>query len=97
MLTIWSQISKATSKLKSNQVYFLTNSTLNVFSNIVPNKVIKIRDKDAPRMRTVDIMKIVLAKEKIYRKYDKGANHIKCLLRNVTSESATMIKIKFPR
>ena len=47
-------------------------------------------------MRTVDMMNIVLEKEKIYRKYNKGANHIKCL-RNVTSESATMIKIKFPR
>ena len=40
MLTILSQSSKVTSKLKQHHV-----DVLNVFGNIVPNKVIKIRDR----------------------------------------------------
>ena len=60
----------------------------------MPNKIITIREKDAPRM-TVEINKVLLEKAKVYRKYVKGGRtqYDKQCLRDITSISATMIKI----
>ena len=56
--------------IKQTQVDFLTNSILNTCKNFIPNKIISIRDKEAPWM-TVGIKRVLLEKAKIYRKYVK--------------------------
>ena len=69
----------------NDQVDFLTNSILNTCKNFIPNKIISIRDKDAPWM-TVEIKRVLLEKAKIYRKYVKNdrKDSDRNLLRNIT-------------
>ena len=58
----------------NDRVIFVTECILNVFYNFVPNKMITVRNKDAPWM-TPEIKKMILDKAKIYRRYvKKGRN-----------------------
>ena len=52
------------------QVEFLTNCIKNIFKNFVPNKLITIKEKDAPWI-TPEIKRILLEKAKEYKKYVK--------------------------
>lgn len=54
-----------------DRVEMLTNSILNVCSNFIPNRMIRVRDKDAPWMND-EIKQIILDKAKIYRRYVKN-------------------------
>ena len=53
------------------RVSFLTDSLLNICSNYIPNRMIKVREKDAPWM-TSEIKLVILEKAKYYRKYVKN-------------------------
>ena len=55
----------------NERVEMLTTTIMNVCSNYIPNKVIKVRDKDAPWMNP-EIKHLILDKAKIYRKYVKN-------------------------
>ena len=54
------------------KVAFLTDCILNICRNFVPNKLIYIRDKDAPWMTPV-LKRIILEKDNIYRRCKKGS------------------------
>ena len=46
-------------KVSQGLTNFLTNSILNICNNFIPNKIISIRDKDAPWM-TIEIKRVLL-------------------------------------
>ena len=75
-----------------NQVEFLTNAILNVFTNFCPNKTIKCHFKDAPWM-TNEIKLKLREKTKIYKKYVKNINDLgyKELLNNKRTEVADLV------
>ena len=54
-----------------SRVSFLTECVTNVFSNLVPNKVITVRAKDALWM-TPEIKRLLIEKAKIYKHYVKN-------------------------
>ena len=56
-----------------SQIYFLTRSILNIFSNYCPHKYITVRDKDVHWM-TTDIKKSLKEKTKLYRRYVKNVH-----------------------
>ena len=73
---------------------FLTNCILNVFKNFVPNRVITVKEKDAPWM-TSEIKQILLEKAKIYKKYIKsGRNDTNSnQLRNIINKSSALLRV----
>ena len=75
------------------RVKFLTKCVLNVFYNFVPNKIITVRSKDTLWM-TPEIKRMVLKKEKIYRRYVKHGRSIADyqILRDITSRYKSAIK-----
>ena len=59
------------SSLDVNGMVDLLNETiLNICSNFIPNRVITVRDKDAPWI-TAEIKRVLRAKAKVYRRYVK--------------------------
>ena len=69
---------------------------MNVFKNFVPNRVIKVREKDAPWI-TDEVKKILLEKAKIYKRYVKhGRTDVdrRDLLEIKRKSSALIIKAK---
>ena len=75
------------------RVKFLTECVLNVFCNLVPNKVITIRSKDTLWM-TPEIKRMILEKAKISRRYGKHGRSIADyqILRNITTRCKSAIK-----
>ena len=83
----------------NDQVEYLTSCILNVFSNFVPNKIIKCRDKDPPWI-TEEVKKICQQKAKIYENYvknDRSDFDKEELLRvtSLTSDAITKAKEKY--
>ena len=74
----------------SEKAVILTNTIKNVCSNYIPNKVIKIREKDAPWMNS-EIKKALLEKAKLYRRYVKKGRR-NCDYQSL-NESCTRCKI----
>ena len=76
------------------RVSILTQSVLNIFSNFVPNKVIVVKNKDAPWM-TPDVKRMILEKAKIYRHYVKNARNAidHQRLRDITSRCKRAVNI----
>ena len=76
----------------NNQVDFLTNCTKNIFKKFVPNKLITIKEKDAPLI-TTEIKRILLENAEEYKKYFKsGRNKIYAnSLRNITNKCSSLI------
>ena len=76
----------------NDQVDFLTNCIKNIFKNFVPNKLITIKEKDAPWI-TPEIKRILPEKTKEYKKYVKsGRNEVYAnLLRNITNKCSSLI------
>ena len=72
---------------------FLTECVLNVFYNVVPNKVITIKSKDTLWM-TPEIKRMILEKAKIYRRYIKHGRSIAGYqtLCDITSRCKSAIK-----
>ena len=64
----------------------LTDSIFNICRNFVPNKLISIRDKDAPWM-TPELKSLILEKAKIYKRYVKKgrkAQDYQCLRESIS-------------
>ena len=57
-----------------SRVSFLTECVINVFTNLVPNKIITVRAKDALWM-TPEIKRLLLEKAKIYKRYVKNGRN----------------------
>ena len=75
------------------KVTYLSDCVLNVFSNLVPNKIVTVRDKDAIWM-TPEIKKLILEKAKIYKRFVKNGRHDldKQALREVTFRCTSAIR-----
>ena len=58
----------------NEKVMHLTDCIQNIFSNFVPNKIVTVRDKDAPWM-TPEVKKLILQKAKIYKRYVKNGRN----------------------
>ena len=56
------------------RVSFLSDCILNIFSNLVPNRIVTIRDKDALWM-TPEIKRIILEKAKTYRRFVRNGRN----------------------
>ena len=76
------------------KVSVLTEFIFNIFSNLVPNRIITIRNKDALWM-TAEIKRFILEKARIYRRYVKnGRNAIdKQCLQEITFRCREAIKL----
>ena len=70
------------------RVSLLSEYVVNIFSNFVPNKTIKIRDKDALWM-TPEIKGMLLEKAKVYRRWKKRGNPIDGQTLDVMTERCT--------
>ena len=76
----------------NEQIKFLNDCILNVFSNYCPNKIITCNDKDTPWM-TDDIRKLLKEKEYIYKQYVKNGylDSDKSNLKNKQKECSQVI------
>ena len=54
----------------NERVEFLTNSIVNICSNFIPNRIITVRNKDAPWI-TPEIKAVLRMKTRVYRRYVK--------------------------
>ena len=63
---------------------------MNIFQNFVPNKIISIREKDAPWM-TSEIKRLILEKAKVYVKNGRNAIDSRSL-REMRTSSKVVIK-----
>ena len=79
-----------------DKVACLTDCILNICRHFVPNKLISIRDKDAPWM-TPELKKLILEKAKIYKRYVKKgrkAQDYQCLRESISRCKSAIYEAK---